>query len=468
MLKVFNTLTREKETFKSIEPGKVRMYVCGPTVYNYIHIGNARSAVAFDTIRRYLEFSGYQVDYISNFTDIGEKLARTATAENTTVAAVAAKYIAAVNEDSAALNIEPATYHPRATENIKEIIALVTDLVAQGMAYEVDGDVYFRAKKFPEYGKLSHQPLSELEVGASQRTNSEETARKEDPIDFALWKAAKPGEVFWESPWGPGSPGWHVECSVMAIKYLGKTIDIHGGGEDLAFPHHENEIAQSETFTGQRFANYWLHNGFVTVGTDDEKMSKSLGNFVTAHEALSQFNPQAIRFFMAATHYRRPLRYTEAGLDDALSEIQRFKIARANLLYRRKDATAGNDDAIDGQRRLFVDQFKDAFDDDFNVQNGLAVIHEYVRFMNKYAVNPNVKLDTLMALVAQLDQFVGIYGVDLGQTVGLDAEVADLIVKRNAARAAKDYQTSDEIRDQLTAAGIILEDTAQGTRWRRK
>lgn len=468
MLKIYNTLSREKEIFRPLTPGRVKMYVCGPTVYNYIHIGNARSAVAFDTMRRYLEFSGYQVDYISNFTDIGEKLARTAVSEQTTVAAVAAKYIAAFNEDTAALNIKPATYHPRATENISGIIALVSDLIAKNLAYEVAGDVYFRAQQFPNYGQLSHQPLSELEVGASQRTNDAETARKEDPIDFALWKAAKPGEVAWESPWGAGSPGWHVECSVMAIKYLGATIDIHGGGEDLEFPHHENEIAQSESYTGQKFANYWVHNGFVTVGTDDEKMSKSLGNFVTARAALADFDHQAVRFFMAGTHYRRPLRYTEAGLEDALNEIQRFKVARANLLYRRKDATSGSTAPILSAIAEFRQNFIAAMDDDFNVQNGLAVVHEFIRSANKYAAAPAVKLDDLMAYVGQLDEFLAVFGVDLSQTEGVDSEVADLIVARNAARAAKDYATSDRIRDELAARQIILEDTAQGTRWRRQ
>lgn len=468
MLRVYNTMTRQKETFKSLTPNVVKMYVCGPTVYNYIHIGNARSAVAFDTIRRYLEFRGYRVDYISNFTDIGEKLARTAETENISVAAVAAKYIAKFNEDTNALNIEPATYHPRATENIQEIIDFIQDLIAKDDAYEVEGDVYFRARKFTDYGELSHQSLDRLEVGASQRTADEETARKEDPVDFALWKAQKPNEVAWESPWGPGSPGWHIECSVMASKYLGETIDIHGGGEDLAFPHHENEIAQSESHTGKKFVNYWLHNGFVTIGSDDEKMSKSLGNFVTAHEVLAKYDHQAVRFFMSATHYRRPIRYTEDGIEDALSEVQRFKIARANLLYRRQDATAGTDEAIAAAIAEYRAQFIEAMDDDFNVQNGLVVIHDFLREMNNYAAANTVKLDSIVDLVDQLEQFLAIFGLDLAQEDNLKSDIAALIVKRNAARAAKDYATSDQIRDELAEQGIILEDTPQGSRWRQQ
>ncbi|WP_436635514.1 cysteine--tRNA ligase, partial [Latilactobacillus sakei] len=280
MLTVYNTLTRQKETFKPLEEGRVKMYVCGPTVYNYIHIGNARSAIAFDTIRRYLEYRGYQVDYVSNFTDVDDKMIKAANAENITVPELADRYITAFKEDTKALNIEPATLNPRATDNIEEIVAFIQDLIAKDYAYAVDGDVYYRARKFKAYGHLAGQDLDQLEQGASEHTATEETLRKEDPIDFALWKAEKGNEIAWESPWGKGRPGWHIECSVMSTKYLGDTIDIHGGGQDLEFPHHENEIAQSEAKTGQTFVNYWLHNGFVTVGDDDQKMSKSLGNFV--------------------------------------------------------------------------------------------------------------------------------------------------------------------------------------------
>lgn len=468
MLQVYNTMTREMEPFKTIEPDVIKMYVCGPTVYNYIHIGNARSAVAFDTIRRYLEFCGYRVDYISNFTDIGDKLARTSASENISVAAVAAKYIAYFDEDTAALNIKPATFHPRATDNISDIIRFIEDLIAKGYAYESDGDVYFRARRFKDYGELSHQSLDRLEVGASERTADEETARKEDPIDFALWKGQKADEVAWDSPWGAGSPGWHIECSVMSGKYLGETIDIHGGGEDLAFPHHENEIAQSEAHTGKKFVNYWLHNGFVTIGNDDEKMSKSLGNFITAHEALQKFDHQALRFFMSATHYRRPIRYTEAAIEEAQNEVQRFKIARANLLYRRKDSKAGSDAKITALVADYRKKFIAAMDDDFNVQNGLAVVHEFVGEMNQYAVAETVHLDSLIDLVQQLEAFLLIFGVDLTVTESLDSDVADLIVQRDAARANKDYATSDAIRDELAQRGVVLEDTPQGTRWRLK
>ncbi|WP_125604315.1 cysteine--tRNA ligase [Lapidilactobacillus bayanensis] len=468
MLQVYNTMTRQMETFKSIEPNVVKMYVCGPTVYNYIHIGNARSAVAFDTIRRYLEFCGYRVDYISNFTDIGEKLARTATSQDISVAAVAAKYITYFTEDTAALNIEPATFHPRATDNIPDIIAFIEDLIAKGYAYESDGDVYFRARQFKAYGELSHQSLDRLEIGASERIADEETARKEDPIDFALWKGQKPGEVAWDSPWGAGSPGWHIECSVMAGKYLGDTIDIHGGGEDLAFPHHENEIAQSEAHTGQKFVNYWLHNGFVTIGRHDEKMSKSLGNFVSAHDALQKFDHQALRFFMSATHYRRPIQYTEAAIAEAQNEVQRFKIARANLLYRRKDSQAGADSLFTQLIADYRTKFMAAMDDDFNVQNGLAVIHEYVGAMNQYAVAKHVYLESIIDFVQQLEAFLLIFGVDLTTNESLDSYVADLIVKRDVARAHQDYATSDGIRDELARRGVVLEDTAQGTRWRLK
>lgn len=310
-VKVFNTLTRQKEDFKPITPGQINMYVCGPTVYNYIHIGNARSVIAFDTIRRYFEYKGYKVNYVSNFTDVDDKMINEAREEHTTVPKLADKYIRAYLEDTEALNIEKATLHPRATHEISEIIAFVEDLIKKGYAYEVDGDVYYRAKKFPNYGKLSDQNIEQLEEGASEHINDEEQKRKEDPIDFALWKAQKEeDEIAWDSPWGKGRPGWHIECSVMSTKYLGDTIDIHGGGQDLEFPHHENEIAQSEAKTGKKFVNYWLHNGFVTVGKKEEKMSKSLHNFVTVHDLIKTVDPQVLRFFMASVQYRRQINYS--------------------------------------------------------------------------------------------------------------------------------------------------------------
>ena len=310
MIKIYNTLTRKKEEFIPIQKGHVGMYVCGPTVYNYIHIGNARSTIAFDTIRRYFEYRGYKVDFVSNFTDVDDKIIRTANELGITAPEVADRFIRAFEEDTKALNVEPATLHPRVMDHMPDILAFIQVLVEKGYAYESSGDVYYRTRKFENYGKLSDQSIDELEVGASQRTG-EEQQQKEDPLDFALWKQAKPGEISWDSPWGKGRPGWHIECSVMATKHLGETIDIHGGGQDLEFPHHENEIAQSEAKTGKKFANYWMHNGYVTIGEDDEKMSKSLGNFITVHEMIKNVDPQVLRFFMATTQYRRPIRYRD-------------------------------------------------------------------------------------------------------------------------------------------------------------
>ena len=316
MIKIYNTLTRKKEEFIPIQKGHVGMYVCGPTVYNYIHIGNARSTIAFDTIRRYFEYRGYKVDFVSNFTDVDDKIIRTANELGITAPEVADRFIRAFEEDTKALNVEPATLHPRVMDHMPDILAFIQVLVEKGYAYESSGDVYYRTRKFENYGKLSDQSIDELEVGASQRTG-EEQQQKEDPLDFALWKQAKPGEISWDSPWGKGRPGWHIECSVMATKHLGETIDIHGGGQDLEFPHHENEIAQSEAKTGKKFANYWMHNGYVTIGEDDEKMSKSLGNFITVHEMIKNVDPQVLRFFMATTQYRRPIRYSETTRKEA-------------------------------------------------------------------------------------------------------------------------------------------------------
>lgn len=340
MIHLYNTLTREKEVFKPLQPGKVTMYVCGPTVYNYIHIGNARSAVAFDTIRRYFEYRGYQVNYVSNFTDVDDKIIKASHEMNLSVPEVTEKFIQAFYADTDALNIKRATKNPRVMENMDEIIAFVDALITKGYAYEADGDVYYRARKFAHYGQLSGQAIDELELGASERVTDIDQEKKEDPLDFALWKKAKPGEISWTSPWGEGRPGWHIECSVMATKYLGDTIDIHAGGQDLEFPHHENEIAQSEAKTGQKFANYWLHNGFVTIGNDDEKMSKSLGNFVTVHDLVQEVDPQVLRFFMATTQYRRPIRYSQDNLDEARNNLAKLKHAWDNLNYRvANDAT---------------------------------------------------------------------------------------------------------------------------------
>ncbi len=467
MLKVFNTLTRQKEVFTPITSGIVKMYVCGPTVYNYIHIGNARSAIAFDTIRRYFEYKGYHVKYVSNFTDVDDKMIKAAKEANTTVPAIADKFIAAFMEDTTALNIEPATKHPRATENIKDIIEFVQDLIAKGYGYESEGDVYYRARKFAHYGQLSHQNIDDLEVGASQHTDPEEVNRKEDPVDFALWKAAKPGEISWDSPWGKGRPGWHIECSVMSTKYLGDTFDIHGGGQDLTFPHHENEIAQSEAKTGQKFANYWLHNGFVTVGDDNEKMSKSLGNFVTVHDILKTVNPQVLRFFMATTQYRRPIQYTQGNLDDAANNLKRLQTAFNNLNYRLKDAEPGNDPKIEQEIRQIEADFVDQMDDDFNVQNGIAQVYELAKLGNVYSERPVVFEDSLAFILKTLTELVNIFGIEFKQETLNDDGIEKLINERLAARKDRNFERSDEIREQLKAQGIILEDTPQGTRWHR-
>ncbi|AVK61893.1 cysteine--tRNA ligase [Lactobacillus sp. CBA3605] len=469
MLSVFNTLTRQKEPFKSITPGVVKMYVCGPTVYNYIHIGNARSAIAFDTIRRYLEYSGYQVDYVSNFTDVDDKMIKRAAQDQTTVPAIADRFIKAFMADAQAVNIEPATAHPRASENIPEIIAFIEALIAKDYAYESAGDVYYRTRRFKNYGQLSDQRIDDLEVGASQHTADEETDRKADPIDFALWKSAKPGEISWSSPWGAGRPGWHIECSVMATKYLGATIDIHGGGQDLEFPHHENEIAQSEAKTGQKFANYWLHNGFVTVGDDNEKMSKSLGNFVTVHDIIKQVDPQTLRFFMATTQYRRPIQYSQKNLAEAANNLSKLQNAFTNLTYRLKDAVAGTDVSVTAQLATLTAHFVTAMDDDFNVQNGIAAVYELAKLANIYAAKPVVQVATLEALIAQLTQLVQVFGVNLKTetTTLADADIQALIAAREAARQAKDFAKADQIRDDLKAQGIVLEDTPQGVRFRK-
>ena len=462
MLKIYNTLTRQKEGFKPITPGVVNMYVCGPTVYNYIHIGNARSVVAFDTVRRYLEFKGYHVNYVSNFTDVDDKMIKAANEQGITVPELADKYIQAFMEDTKALNVEDATMHPRATENIAEIIRVVQTLIEKGYAYEADGDVYYRARKFKHYGTLSGQSLDDLEVGASEHVSQDEVDKKEDPLDFALWKAAKPGEINWESPWGPGRPGWHIECSVMSTKYLANTIDIHAGGQDLTFPHHENEIAQIEPVTGQPFVHYWMHNGFVTIGKENEKMSKSLHNFVTVHDLLKTVDGQVLRFFMATTQYRRPIQYSEEQLQDAASNLQHLQNTFTNLSYRQEDAQAGTDPAVLDQVAKFKAQFVTAMDDDINVQNGITVVYDLAKYANLYAQSETVKREAIEALQALLTQLTTVFGVKLQTEKIDDAEIEALIEQRNQARKVKNFALSDKIRDELKCQGIILEDTAQG------
>ena len=384
MIKIYNTLTREKEVFTPIEAHKVRMYVCGPTVYNYIHIGNARSAIAFDTIRRYFEYRGYEVNYVSNFTDVDDKIIKAAKELKITAPEVAERFIKAFEEDTQALNVQPATLHPRVMDHMPDILAFIEVLIEKGFAYEVAGDVYYRTRKFPNYGKLSHQSIDELEVGASQRTGVEQQL-KEDPLDFALWKSAKEDEISWDSPWGKGRPGWHIECSVMATKHLGETIDIHGGGQDLEFPHHENEIAQSEAKTGHTFANYWMHNGYVTIGEDDEKMSKSLGNFITVHEMIQKVDPQILRFFMSTTQYRRPIRYSESTLKEAAANYQKLKNAFENLRFRQADAVASlpEDEHYLAQLNELEQRFITEMDDDLNASNGITVVYELAKMMNQ-------------------------------------------------------------------------------------
>ena len=474
VVRVYNTLTRKKEEFKPLVPGHISMYVCGPTVYNYIHIGNARSAIAFDTIRRYFEYKGYDVKYVSNFTDVDDKMINEARAEKTTVPKLAENFINAFLADTTALNIEPATLHPRATHEINDIITFVKSLIDNGYAYEVDGDVYYRAKKFKHYGQLSDQNIEQLEEGASEHINDTEQSRKEDPIDFALWKAQKePDEIAWDSPWGKGRPGWHIECSVMSTKYLGDTIDIHGGGQDLEFPHHENEIAQSEAKTGKKFVNYWLHNGFVTVGKDQEKMSKSLHNFVTVHDILREVDPQVLRFFMASLQYRRQINYSAENLAQAATILDRFKNTLTNINYRLEDDTASEESAELAQAIMATNEkFEQAMDDDFNVQNALTAIYDLLPVVNANANAARADKQELQKFKEKLASWLLVFGVDTNKLCvknagSNDDEIDALVKKRDEARANKDWATSDQIRDQLKGMGITIQDTPQGTRWTR-
>lgn len=468
-------MTRTKEEFHPINPGKITMYVCGPTVYNYIHIGNARSVIAFDTIRRYFEYKGYQVNFVSNFTDVDDKVINEARSEKITVPELAERYIKAFQEDTAALNIEPATLNPRATNEITSIIKFIKKLIEQDYAYESNGDVYYRTKKFANYGELSNKNVAELEEGASEHINDEEQKRKEDPIDFALWKKQKqPDEIAWNSPWGKGRPGWHIECSVMATKYLGDTIDIHGGGQDLEFPHHENEIAQSEAATGKEFVHYWMHNGFVTVGEKQEKMSKSLHNFITVHNLLKEIDPQVLRFFMANVQYRRPINYSKENLEQAANILQRFKNTVNNLDYR---LTNDQDSKESSELRAAITKtekdFIAAMDDDFNVQNALTAIYDLLPVVNANTNERFADDDALKHVRELLDKWLAIFGINLSKLttqdkVQDDEEVIMLIKQREEARKNKDWAKSDELRDQLKALGIIVEDTPQGTRWVRE
>ena len=464
MLKIFNTLTREKEEFKPITPNQVNMYVCGPTVYNYIHIGNARSIVAFDTVRRYLEFLGYKVKFVSNFTDVDDKMIKEANREGITVPEVADRFIKAFYEDIAAINVQKATINPRATDNIQDIIDFVKVLIDKGYAYESGGDVFYRARKFKHYGELSDQNIDQLVEGASEHIGEAEFDKKQDPIDFVLWKKAKPGEIKWDSPWGEGRPGWHIECSVMSTKYLGETFDIHGGGQDLEFPHHENEIAQSEAKTGKKFVNYWMHNGFVTV-ENNEKMSKSLGNFVTVHDLVKKTNPQVLRFFLSSTHYRRPREYSEANLQKAADNLDKIKTAYNNLKFRLDDAKDTDDEEIVSQTQGIIEDFKNAMNDDFNVQNGLTEIFNLVSLANNYSSRDTVAKNAVNVILKAMADLTSILGINLDSQQDLSEEIQQMVDQRDQARADKDFATSDKLRDQLKDMGVILEDTPQGTRW---
>ncbi|HEQ5347147.1 TPA: cysteine--tRNA ligase [Streptococcus pyogenes] len=446
MIKIYDTMTRSLHKFVPLTENTVNMYVCGPTVYNYIHIGNARSAVAFDTIRRYFEYTGYQVNYISNFTDVDDKIIKAATQADVSPKELSDRFIAAFIEDTKALGVKPATQNPRVMDYIAEIISFVESLIEKDFAYEADGDVYFRVEKSEHYAKLANKTLSELEVGASGRTDAE-TALKENPLDFALWKSAKAGEVSWDSPWGFGRPGWHIECSVMATEILGDTIDIHGGGADLEFPHHTNEIAQSEAKTGKTFANYWMHNGFVTV--DNEKMSKSLGNFVTVHDMLQTVDGQVLRFFLATQQYRKPINFTEKAIHDAEINLKYLK----NTLQQPLTETADEQEL-----KQFVIAFQDAMDDDFNTANGITVVFDMAKWINSGSYTEPVK--------SAFEKMLAVFGIIFEEEV-LEVDIEALIAKRQEARANRDFATADAIRDQLAAQGIKLLDTKDGVRWLR-
>lgn len=465
-MKIFNTLTRQKEELIPLKEGEYKIYACGPTVYNYIHIGNARPLCVFDVLRRYLEYRGNKVNFVQNFTDIDDKIIRRANEEGVTYKDISEKYIEEFWKDSKGMNIREATNHPKATETIDEIIDIVAKLVEKGYAYEVSGDVYFSTKKFNEYGKLSHQPLEELEAGA--RINVGEVKR--EPMDFALWKSAKPGEPYWESPWGHGRPGWHIECSAMVRRFLGETIDIHCGGQDLIFPHHENEIAQSECCNGVPFSRYWMHNGFITV--DKVKMSKSLGNFFTVRDVAEQFGYEPIRFLMISCQYRSPINYSFDAIEQCKASLERMYTCRDNLDFALENAkdTAGEKDEeiialIDKRKQEFID----AMEDDLNTADAIGTVFELVRDLNT-SVNEGVQSKQLVEYAIKIfDELTGVLGLlyNREKKGSLDDEIEAMINARNEARKAKNWAEADRIRDELKAQGIVLEDTAQGVKWHR-
>ena len=463
-IKIYNSLTNKKEVFKSIEENKVRMYVCGPTVYNYIHIGNARPAIVFDTVRRYLEYKGYDVDYVLNFTDVDDKIIKRANELGEQVQDVTNRYIDAYLEDVKALGVKEATYHPRVTETMDDIIDFVAGLVEKDYAYEVEGDVYFKPRAFDEYGKLSAQSIDELRAGARIQIGE----IKEDPLDFALWKRAKEGEIAWDSPWGKGRPGWHIECSAMAKKYLGETIDIHAGGQDLTFPHHENEIAQSEALNEKPFAHYWMHNGYMNI--NNEKMSKSLGNFILTKDLIEEHDPMVIRFFMLSVHYRNPINFTDALLSSAKTSFDRIRTTYANLEHR-KQSSANLGEKSEKWLEMIEQawqHFEAAMDDDFNTANAITTIFDLAKDANIYLEEKHTNIELLEAFQEALATLLQVLGITIErEETLLDEEIDALMEERNEARKAKNFARADEIRDLLKEKDIILEDTAQGVRWRR-
>lgn len=463
-IQIYNSLTRQKEPFVPLEEGKVKMYVCGPTVYNYIHIGNARPAIVYDTVRKYFLYKGYEVKYVSNFTDVDDKIIKAANELGEDISELTERFINAYFEDVGALGCKKADVHPRVTQHMDDIIEFITVLIDKGYAYESEGDVYFRTRKFNEYGKLSHQSIDDLKVGARIEVGE----KKEDPLDFALWKAAKPGEVYWASPWGNGRPGWHIECSVMARQHLGDTIDIHAGGQDLTFPHHENEIAQSEAFTGKTFARYWMHNGYINI--DNEKMSKSLGNFVLVHDIIQKIDPQVLRFFMLSVHYRNPINFSNDLIESAKNGLDRIRTAYLNVEHRLQSTNnlAENDEHYLQQIAEIKRQFEEAMDDDFNTANAISALFELARIANIYLKENNTTEQVLNAFLETFDVLGEVLGIQFkAKEEILNEEIEALIEERNNARKNRDFARADEIREHLLKMNIILEDTRQGTRWKR-